>query len=87
MINILINKTVSFTQLTYFAFIFVGTSFITDHTGAVLQQADRFSSGVIVAELNLTQCSAERAAWGLFRDRRPELYGPLLTKDGRTRPN
>ena len=25
----------------------------------------------------------QRAAWGLFRDRRPELYGPITTLDGR----
>ena len=23
-------------------------------------------------------------SWGLFRDRRPDLYGPLLTLDGKT---
>ncbi len=36
----------------------------------------------ITAELDLAEARAERAGWGLFRDRRPDLYGPLLTQDG-----
>lgn len=30
--------------------------------------------------------ATQRAAWGLFRDRRPDLYGPLLTRDGAAQP-
>ena len=26
-----------------------------------------------------------RNAWGVYRDRRPELYGPLMTLDGHTK--
>ena len=36
----------------------------------------------ITAELDLAEARADRAGWGLFRDRRPDLYGPLLTQDG-----
>lgn len=60
----------------------LGSSFITDNFGAVLERADRVTESVIVTELNLTKFSEQRAVWGLFRDRRPELYGALMTKDG-----
>ena len=59
-----------------------GSSFITDNFGAKLQCADRTSESIIVADLHLTSYAKQRAEWGLFRDRRPELYGALLTKDG-----
>lgn len=59
-----------------------GSSFITNNFGAVLERADRATESVLIAELDLTKCAAQRAEWGLFRDRRPELYGALMTKDG-----
>jgi len=61
---------------------FYGSSFITDHTGAMLVEADRESQDIITAELDLEKIRKERVAWGLFRDRRPDLYGNLLTLDG-----
>jgi predicted amidohydrolase len=61
-----------------------GSSFLTDSTGAVLQRADRTSESVLVTDVDLTQGRRLRHSWGVFRDRRPELYGPLLTKDGNT---
>jgi N-carbamoylputrescine amidase len=38
---------------------------------------------VLTATFDLDAIAENRAAWGLFRDRRPELYGPLRTLDGR----
>eukprot|EP01032_Pedospumella_encystans_P018949 gene18949-21557_t len=61
---------------------FYGSSFITDNFGAVLERADRATESILVAELNLTKFDEQRAGWGLFRDRRPELYGAIMTKDG-----
>ena len=61
---------------------FYGSSFITDHTGAKVAEADRESSGVITAEFDLDEIRQARVAWGVFRDRRPDLYGHLLTLDG-----
>jgi N-carbamoylputrescine amidase len=63
---------------------FYGTSFITDSKGQLAAEADRETEDVLVAELDLAAYAAERAAWGLFRDRRPEKYGALLTLDGVT---
>ncbi|PKY10669.1 N-carbamoylputrescine amidase [Acidithiobacillus marinus] len=60
---------------------FYGGSFISDPTGALLAQAD-LEEGILYADLDLRQLAAQRAEWGLFRDRRPELYGPILSLDG-----
>ena len=53
---------------------FYGSSFITDGAGEVLRSMDRDSEGVITAEFDLDELERERFSWGLFRDRRPEMY-------------
>ena len=53
---------------------FYGSSFITDGTGELLKTMDRQSEGVILAKFDLDALAADRFAWGLFRDRRPEVY-------------
>lgn len=57
---------------------FYGSSFIADHTGAKVVEADRESETVITAGFDLDEVQAMRMAWGVFRDRRPDLYDPLL---------
>ncbi|MEO5939149.1 MAG: N-carbamoylputrescine amidase [Sphingomonas sp.] len=57
---------------------FYGTSFITDERGDILTELDRKEEGVIVASLDLDRVKRHRAAFGFFRDRRPELYGRLV---------
>ncbi len=64
---------------------YYGSSFIVDHTGALLAEADRSTEAVLTATFDLTALGEYRRAWGVFRDRRPDLYGPLLTLDGVTR--
>jgi len=71
------TETIDKSSLTFY-----GSSFITDHRGNILSQGDRCTSGVIVADLDLCSFASERAAWGLFRDRRPEMYKPIMTLDG-----
>lgn len=61
---------------------FYGSSFIAGHTGQVLASASRDSEEVLTATLDLGAIADLRASWGLFRDRRPETYGALLTLDG-----
>jgi N-carbamoylputrescine amidase len=56
---------------------FYGGSFITDETGAILAQASPDQPEVITARFDLAAHRERRAGWGLFRDRRPELYGAL----------
>jgi N-carbamoylputrescine amidase len=66
---------------------FYGSSFITDYTGGMLQVADRDSEGFLTATIDLDEARQYRRSWGVFRDRRPDLYGSLLTLDGkRTTP-
>ena len=57
---------------------FYGTSFITDERGDILAELDREEEGVIIATLDLDRVKRHRAAFGFFRDRRPELYGRLV---------
>ena len=59
---------------------FYGSSFITDETGEIIVQADRVSEGIITAEFDLEEIADMRFSWGLFRDRRPELYTPITDK-------
>lgn len=57
--------------------VFYGSSFIADHTGAKLAEADRVSEGVITASLDMETIAKHRRAWGVFRDRRHDLYQDL----------
>ena len=66
------------------AITFYGSSFIADQTGAKVAEAGRDQEAVISAKLDLEAIRAQRASWGLFRDRRPDLYGRLMTLDGAT---
>ena len=65
------------TELTFY-----GTSFIADATGDIVAQADRQSQSVLVHEFDLDALAEMRGFWGVFRDRRPELYAPVTTLDG-----
>ena len=53
---------------------FYGSSFLTDETGAILTSAGRSGDAVISAEYDFDEIWTARLAWGLFRDRRPEMY-------------
>lgn len=53
---------------------FYGSSFITDGTGELKASMDRTSEGVILAEFDLDELMENRLSWGLFRDRRPDMY-------------
>lgn len=62
---------------------FYGSSFIAGHTGEKVAEADRSSETVLTASFDLEQVRRYRHAWGVFRDRRPDLYYPLMSLDGR----
>jgi N-carbamoylputrescine amidase len=74
------KATTSDLELTFF-----GSSFIADQAGAKVDEADTTSEGVLVHTFDLEACRRTREYWSLFRDRRPDLYGTLLTHDGLTR--
>ncbi|MFC5080678.1 N-carbamoyl-D-amino acid hydrolase [Vibrio thalassae] len=58
---------------------FYGSSFITDHTGAKLAEAPREGETIIYADIDLQATAQARHAWGLFRDRRPDLYQDVMS--------
>ncbi len=58
---------------------FYGSSFVVDHRGRPLAEAGRDTEETIYAELDFARAAADRAGWGLFRDRRPDLYGDIST--------
>ncbi|MEJ5189353.1 MAG: nitrilase-related carbon-nitrogen hydrolase, partial [Breznakiellaceae bacterium] len=62
---------------------FYGSSFITDERGQLVETADRTSEMVITHTFDLDGIARFRARWGIFRDRRPDIYGCLRTHDGR----
>ncbi len=62
---------------------FYGSSFIASATGEKIAEADRSSETVLTAEFDLEKIRHYRQSWGVYRDRRPDLYRPLLSLDGR----
>ncbi|WP_425147618.1 N-carbamoylputrescine amidase [Deinococcus sp.] len=64
---------------------YYGHSFIADYTGEIVAELGDSEEGALLHTLNLREARRFRAGMGFFRDRRPELYGPLLTLDGQTR--
>jgi N-carbamoylputrescine amidase len=64
--------------------VFYGRSFVSDHQGEKVQEMDRTEEGVRLHSFDLDAIGELRRSWGVFRDRRPELYGSLLTLDGRS---
>ena len=63
---------------------FWGQSFIAGPKGEIVAEADDHSDTVITADFDLDEIRRLRAEWAVFRDRRPDLYGPLLTLDGQS---
>lgn len=58
---------------------FYGCSFIADNHGELVEQADDHTEVVLVHEFDFDALAKERREWGIFRDRRPEMYKTLLT--------
>lgn len=56
------------------ALTFYGSSFITDEFGDVKTQASRDQEEIIYGEADLDSVREIRQSWGLFRDRRPDVY-------------
>ncbi|WP_065373130.1 N-carbamoylputrescine amidase [Ensifer adhaerens] len=64
--------------------LFYGTSFIADHTGAIVAEASRTDETYLTARFDLDAIRTFRRSWGIYRDRRPDLYGAIRTLDGQT---
>ncbi|QIB50147.1 N-carbamoylputrescine amidase [Pseudomonas sp. OIL-1] len=61
---------------------FYGSSFIADQFGEKVQEASQTDEAVLVQQFDLDQLEHIRSAWGVYRDRRPNLYGPIKSLDG-----
>ncbi|WP_076071592.1 N-carbamoylputrescine amidase [Sphingomonas montana] len=57
---------------------FYGHSFIADERGDLIAEFGANETGVLTATLDIDRVKRHRAAFGFFRDRRPELYGRLV---------
>lgn len=62
---------------------FYGSSFIAGPTGSLIKEADRVTEGILTVEFDLDQIELQRAEWGIFRDRRPDLYKVITSHDGK----
>lgn len=60
---------------------FYGSSFIADNHGEMLTEMDDHSEGFRMASFDLDTLRKERRDWGVFRDRRTDLYAPILKLD------
>ena len=61
---------------------FYGRSFITNHVGDKIAEAGREKEEVLIGQVNLDEAENLRNVWGVFRDRRTDLYSDLLKLDG-----
>ena len=62
------------------ALTFYGSSFITDETGEILEDAGRDREKAIMHTFDLDAIEEMRFSWGLFRDRRSEMYGEICCR-------
>ena len=53
----------------------VRSCIVSSATGEVVEEMDRVTEGFILHSFDLDDLESERKSWGLFRDRRPEMYG------------
>ena len=58
---------------------FYGSSFIADETGELISEASRNQEEILYSEFDLAELAQKRLEWGLFRDRRPEMYGVIAS--------
>lgn len=58
---------------------FYGSSFMTDETGAIIEDGSRDKEEILTHEYDLDEIATNRLAWGIFRDRRPDCY-EIITK-------
>ena len=59
------------------ALVFYGSSFIADETGDLVESASRDKEEILYHTFDLDAVKENRLAWGIFRDRRPDMYGDI----------
>ena len=58
---------------------FFGTSLLVDEEGTILQKGSRDREEILLADFDVNQIRRKRRTWGIYRDRRTDLYGEILT--------
>lgn len=59
---------------------FYGTSFIADETGEIVAQASRNADAILTWQFDIGAIRKNRLDWGLFRDRRCEMYKDITSE-------
>ena len=62
---------------------FYGKSFICDRSGKIISEASKDKEEIILADIDTEEDHLFRRNWGLFRDRRTDLYNEILTLEGK----
>ena len=57
---------------------FYGSSFMTNETGEIIAKACRDKEEILYSEYDFVSLRDIRLEWGIFRDRRPEMYGYIV---------
>ena len=60
------------------ALTFYGSSFLTDETGEIVCQAGRDKEEILIHTYDIDEIKKLRMSWGLFRDRRPQMYERIV---------
>ncbi len=79
-IPVLASNRVGLEKASSSSMTFFGSSFIADQHGDILEEMDRKEEGFRAAELDLAKFNDDRIDWGVFRDRRTDLYAGILKK-------
>jgi N-carbamoylputrescine amidase len=61
-----------------------GASLIVSPRGEILAQASDTREDMAIADVDLAAIPELRALWGYYRDRRPDLYGPVVAASAAT---
>jgi len=83
MVPIIASNRIGVEQGDSCALTFYGSSFIADETGKKVTEADRTSESILIHTFDLEAVQKNRNAWGMFRDRRVDLYKTLITLNGK----
>ena len=51
--------------------------------GEIINSLNREEEGYLIAEFDLDEINKKRRYWGVFRDRRPEMYETIMHLDGK----
>ena len=84
LVPLVASNRIGIEEIDDFKITFYGSSFIADSQGEIIAEANRNAENIIISEFDLEKLELQRIEWGIFRDRRPDLYQAICTYDGET---